>query len=114
MDQIKKTDQNKSSSSGDDIFLVILILGLLFGAHYIWSNWKGDILHIVGGIAVLAVATVIISGATEKNEKAQNLVFGIYFLGVFFAGVLSYVSFGLSSWILLHGSLSWIYIFLMR
>lgn len=112
MSDLKKEEQNNLSSSKDLGGFAVIIL--LVVGYYVWSNWKSDILHILSGIAVFAVVTVIISICTEQNQKARGVIFGIYFLGVFFTGVLSYISFGMTSWILLHSSLSWIYIFLMR
>jgi len=95
------------------IFGIIGIIFLVGILSFVSENWD-SIVRIVGGIIVGGAAIFIIGASTQGNSTAENIMGGLYFLGILFAVVVSYLKYGLSSWLILHGALSWVYILLLR
>lgn len=96
----------------------VTIFGTKFAIEGISNNWDNivkvmySIFIVIGGGAVGIIAIKIIKMSTSHNENASRLFIGIYILGAFFSIVLSFLTYGLSSLITLHGALSWLYIIL--
>ena len=86
---------------------------LLLGIGWLENGGLNHIFRIMGGGIIFSIAIYIIGWIVGDNDaKASNVIGGIYLLGSLFAAVLSLVKFGLSSWIVLHASLSWVMVVL--
>ncbi|GAK50028.1 hypothetical protein U14_01253 [Candidatus Moduliflexus flocculans] len=105
--------QQSSDNEAGCIIIPLICIGffIFWGIVEKKFDWNG-VGRFIGGIAISTVVWMIMNGSTSENKKIGDIAWGIYVLGAFFGAVVSFIKYGLTSWLWLHMSLSWVSIFL--
>lgn len=115
-DKLKKIHDIIDTIRGFIILVALLFFIYTIVKKGISNNWEiivemlYGILKIIGGGLVGIIAFLIIKISTLHSNNTQKLFLGMYILGSYFSIILSFITYGLTYEITLHGAFSWLYI----